>query len=196
MVSVVHRMKRPALFVLAFVLASVFSSFGREAHAIERQHHIGIAPQLAILSVDGKSTMSVGGGGMIHYAYGLTDQLNFMVEASSAVVAREQLQDSPEAKRNRPAGVDHASFGIGYIVDVFKYVPYVSLQGGVYRVAGGTVPEAILIPGVNIGLGLDYQLSRSLAVGIGGRQHFMISKLEEYPSYTTVFMRFEYMWGW
>jgi hypothetical protein len=186
-------MKR--LLALGAALASVFF-FANAAHAIERQHHIGIAPQLAILSIDDKSTASTGGGGLIHYAYGLSDQLNFMVEAGSASVAREQMQDYPEAPRTRPAGVDNLNFGVGYIIDVFKWVPYLSLMGGVYRVAGGTVPEALFLPGLSIGAGLDYQLSRSFAVGLGIREHLMVSKLQTYPSYLTAFLRVEYMWGW
>lgn len=182
-------MKR--LVSVAFVLL-----LAGEAHAIERQHHVGINPQLSILAVDDKSTASVGGGGMIHYAYGVSDTFNFMVEASSSSVARDQQQDYPEAPRTRPAGVDHAAFGLGYIIDVFKWVPYVSLMGGVYRVYGGTVPEALLLPGLSAGVGIDYQLSRSWATGIGVRQHFMVSKLDTYPSYTNAFLRLEYMWGW
>jgi hypothetical protein len=34
------------------------------------------------------------------------------------------------------------------------------------------------------------------AVGAGVREHLMISKLSTYPTYTTIFLRAEYMWGW
>jgi hypothetical protein len=168
----------------------------REARAIERQHHIGAGGQLSILSVEDKSTASIGGGLALHYAYGMNDTFNLMVEATSSSVARDQQQDTPEAPRTRPAGVDHGSFGVGYVIDVFKWVPYLCMLGGVYRVYGGTVPEALFLPGISIGAGLDYQLSRSVAVGVGVREHLMISKLQTYPSYTTVFLRAEYMWGW
>jgi hypothetical protein len=181
--------------LLPFAFAATLLVASR-ADAIERQHHIGISPQIAMLTIDDKSTSSTGAGGVIHYAYGLSDQFNFMVEMSSAVVAKEQKQDYPEAPRTRPAGVDNAGFGFGYIIDVFKWVPYISLLGGVYRVAGGTVPEALFLPGLSIGGGLDYQMSRSFAVGFGVREHLMISKLQTYPSYLTGFLRFEYMWGW
>lgn len=166
------------------------------ARAIERQHHLGLAPALGALSIDGKSTASVGIGGGLHYAYGLTDQWNLTVEASSVVVAADQAQDAPESPKDRPATVDHGAVGVAYVIDILRWVPYVSVQGGAYRLAGGTMPGSLLLPGLSAGLGLDYQLNRHLAVGVSGRQHFMVSKMGTYPSYTTVLLRFEYMWGY
>lgn len=182
------------LALAAIFGVGVFAS--SPARAIERQHHLGLGPELAILSINQKSTASVGGGGAIHYAYGLTDQWNLTVEGRSAVVAADQKQDLPESPRNRPASVDHGAVGISYVIDILRWVPYIGLQGGVYRLAGGTLPEPLFLPGLSVSAGLDYQISRSFAVGLGLRQHLMISKLETYPSYTTVALRFEYMWGY
>jgi hypothetical protein len=164
--------------------------------AIERQHHVGVGAQLAMLVIDDKSTASVGGGLALHYTYGIDDTFNLMVEATSSSVAREQFQDTPETPRTRPAGIDHAAFGVGYVIDILRWVPYVCLLGGTYRVYGGTLPEDLYLPGLSFGVGLDYQLSRSIAVGAGVREHLMISKLSTYPTYTTIFLRAEYMWGW
>jgi hypothetical protein len=168
----------------------------RDAAAIERQHHAGIGAQLAILAIEDKSTVSVGAGLALHYAYGINDTFNLMVEGSSAIVARDQQQDTPETPRTRPAGVDHGAFGVGYVIDVFKWVPYICLLGGVYRLSEGTLREDLFLPGLSFGGGLDYQLTRNIAVGIALREHLMISKVRTYPSYTTVLLRAEYMWGW
>jgi hypothetical protein len=165
------------------------------ASAIERQHHLGLSPALGILQVDGKSTSSTGLGGALHYAYGLSDQWNLTVEASSVVVALNQTR-LPETPRNRPAAVDNGAVGASYVIDILQWVPYIGLQGGVYRLAGGTLDEALILPGLAISGGIDYQISRRFAAGIGARQHFMISKLDTYPSYTTVLLRFEIMWGY
>lgn len=180
--------------VLAFAAALVFSS--GSARAVERQHHLGLAPALGMLTVANKSTLSVGAGGALHYAYGLTDQWNLSVEASSVIVAANQKQDFPTAPRNRPASVDHAAVGLGYVIDILRWVPYLNAHGGLYRVAGGTLPEALWIPGLSLGLGLDYQLNRHFAVGVALREHFMLTKLADYASYTTGLLRFEYMWGY
>ncbi|MBX3221657.1 MAG: hypothetical protein KF795_14140 [Labilithrix sp.] len=167
-----------------------------DARAIERQHHLGLAPAIGSLRIEGKSTASTGIGGGIHYAYGLTDQWNLSLEASSVVVAAKQKQDFPDSPRNRPAAVDHGALGVTYVIDILRWVPYVGLGGGVYRLAGGTLESPLILPGLSLAAGIDYQLNRQFAVGVGVRQHLMISKMDTYPSYTTALLRFEYMWGY
>ena len=166
------------------------------AAAIEHQHHLGLAPELAVLSIKDKSTASVGAGAAIHYAYGLDDQWNLAFEASSAIVAAHQRQDFPEAPRTRPAEVDHAVGGVGYVIDILRWVPYIEAQVGVYRLAGGTLSDSLWLPGAALGLGLDYQLTRSFSAGIAVREHFLVTKLSTYPTYTTIGLRLEYMWGY
>ncbi|MBX3216654.1 MAG: hypothetical protein KF850_31755 [Labilithrix sp.] len=167
-----------------------------DARAIERQHHIGLAPAIGSLRIDGKSTASTGIGGALHYAYGLTDQWNLSVEAGSVVVAANQEQDFVEAPRNRPASVDHAIAGVQYVIDILRWVPYIGLSGGAYRLSGGTLDSMLILPGLSLGAGVDYQLNRQFAVGLGVRQHLMVTKVSTYPSYTTALLRFEYMWGY
>ena len=41
------------------------------ASAFEHQHRIGVDGGVAFISIDQKPTLSVGGGGGVHYAYGL-----------------------------------------------------------------------------------------------------------------------------
>jgi hypothetical protein len=166
------------------------------ASAVEKQHHLGLGGGPSFLVIDDKSTVSIGGGLALHYAYGLNDTFNLMVEGSSSIVAANQDQDTPDTPRTRPGGVDHGAFGVGYVIDVLQWIPYVCALGGVYRLHGGTLDHDLFLPGVSVGAGLDYQLSRSFAIGVAGREHFMLSKLGTYPSYTTVLLRGEYMWGW
>ncbi len=100
------------------------------------------------------------------------------------------------ARRDRPATVSHAAAGVSYVIDILRYVPYIGVQVGAYHLAGGTLDDPLVLPGVSAAVGIDYQFSRSIAAGIGARQHFMVSKLDTYPSYTTVLLRLEYMWGY
>jgi hypothetical protein len=166
------------------------------AQAIERQHHLGLSPTLAMLSIKDKSTLSVGGGGAVHYAYGLTDQFNLTFEGGSAVVAADQQQDFDTSPRNRPARVDHGAIGAGYVIDILQWVPYIGLAGGLYHLSGGTMQDALFVGGISLAAGLDYQITRHVAAGIGVREHLLLSKLETYPSYTTFVLRLEYMWGY
>jgi hypothetical protein len=165
------------------------------ASAVENQHHIGLGPSLAILKIDDKSTVDVGAGLGLHYTYGLNDQIQLMAEASSAIVAAKQGQDEPTSPHTRPGGVDHVAFGAGYVIDVIRWVPYIGALGSLYRLSGGTLEKSLFIPGLELGAGIDYQLSRNWAVGLAGRQHMLLTKLSTYPTYTTVLLRVEYMWG-
>ncbi len=180
---------------LSLALLAAVALVPSTAAAVERQHHLGLGPSLAILKVDDKSTLSVGGGATLHYAYGLNDQFNVIGELGSAVVALNQQQDLPESPRTRPARLDHASVGLGYVIDILTWVPSLSAQLGVHHLSGGTLDSSLVLPSAQLGLGLDYQLSRSFAVGVAARQHFLLTKMADYPSYTTATLRFEYMWG-
>jgi hypothetical protein len=184
------RVAAASLVALALALAS------SPARAVEQQQHLALAPQLGILAVKDKSTASVGGGAAVYYQYGLTDQWNLSIEGSFSVVAANQKQDFPDAPKNRPAGIDQFSLGATYVIDILRWVPYIGLEGGIYRLWGGTLENNVLSAGAAISGGLNYQLTRHLAVGVGARQHFLLSNLSTYPSYTTVLLCFEYMWGY
>ena len=184
----------PSALVSLAVGALLWAS-PREAQALERQHHLGLDPTLAMLKVDDKSTLSVGVGLGAHYTYGINDQFNFLAEVNWSRVAANQQQDEVTSPHTRPADVAHASAGVGYVIDVLRFVPYVGLLLGGYRLSGGTLDSALLLPGAELVVGLDYQLSRQWAVGIAGQQHLLFTKASTYPSYTTVLLRFEYMWG-
>ena len=50
--------------------------------------------------------------------------------------------------------------------------------------------------GAQLALGLDYHIDRTWAVGVAVRQHMLLGDITTYPTYTTVFARAEYVWGW
>jgi hypothetical protein len=186
----VHRL------LVASLLGGLVCFAARPTRAIERQHHIGIDPTVGALDIKDKSTLSIGVGPGIHYAYGLTDQFNITADASAVVVAANQEQDDPTSPRNRPATVTNASAGVGYVIDILRWVPYLGVQAGGYMLTGGTLPDPLFVFGGSAQIGLDYQLSREMAIGISGRQHFLLTKLATYPSYSTFGIRLEYMWGY
>jgi hypothetical protein len=181
---------------VALSLAAVTLAAAGDARAIERQHHVGLGPSIDVLSIDDKSSLDVGAGVGLHYTYGLSDQWNLMAEAGSAIVAADQQRDAPDTPATRPATVDRAAVGVGYVIDVLQWVPYVGLLAGGYRLAGGTIDGSLFLPGAELALGLDYQLSRRWAVGVGVRQHLFVTKMSTYPAFTTGLVRIEYMWGY
>jgi len=176
-------------------VACVIALASGSASALERQHHLGLDPSLAMLKVDDKSSMSVGAGLGAHYTYDINDQFEVMAEVNMSRVAADQQQDFPESPHTRPADVAYATAGVGYVIDVLQFVPYLGVLVGGYRLSGGTLDAALLLPGAEGAVGLDYPLGRHFAIGLAGRQHFLLTKTSTYPTYTTVMLRLEYVWG-
>ena len=190
-------MRKVAAFTLAsMVLAGALSASPREALAIERQHHFGLDPTLALLKVDDKSSMSTAVGLGAHYTYGLNDQFNFMAELNASFMLEGEKLADATTPHTRPTQIGHALAGVGYVIDILRWVPYFGILAGGYRLAGGTLDNQLLVLGGAVQVGLDYQISRQWAVGGAVQQHFLVTKMSDYPSYTTLMLRFEYMWGY
>ena len=184
---------KPALLLgLAFAVGVTTPS--GSASAAEKSHHLALAPIGALLKVKDQA-VSVGGGASAMYTYGLTDQLNLMAEVSHSFVGIGQhLGSLPPGVR--PGFVSTGAAGISYVLDVLRWVPYggVLLSGN--AVGGGNLPNAVFAPGGQLALGLDYQFSRHVVAGVGFRQHLFFTKLSEYPSYSTFFLKAEWQWGY
>lgn len=181
---------------LGAALAIVDLAQPANAEAFERQQHFGIGGGVSMLKVDDKPTLSIGAGGGLHYTYGLSDQFNLVAESTTSIVALNQQQDSPESPRTRPSGVDTLGVGVAYVFDVLRYVPYIGVLPTGYLLTGGTLPDAKLAFGAAIALGMDYQLERNWAIGVAFRQHMVLSEQSTYPTYSQLFLRAEYVWGW
>lgn len=164
------------------------------ARALEREHHVGADLGLSALKVDDKSTISACCGLGLHYTYGLTDAFNLMAEANGSIVSFGETLDK-DTPHTRPTMVGHASVGVAYVLDVLTWVPYGGLLIGPTVLSGGTLDRALVLPDAVVALGLDYKLSHTWSVGVAIRQHMMLSKTSMYPSYTNLFARVEYVWG-
>jgi hypothetical protein len=178
--------------------ASVFlalASVSERASAVEHQHHLGLDSGLSMLKIDDKATLSVGAGLGVHYAYGLTDQLNLMIEGSSSIVALNE-DKGPGIPTTRPARIDVLGAGIGYVLDITRLVPYGGVLAAGYVLSGGSTDKPIVLGGAQLALGCDYMLTRNFAFGLAYRQHMLLTQMSTYPSYSTIFLRVEYVWGW
>jgi len=164
------------------------------AVAVERQHHLGMAPAAAALYVDGVGARGLAGGS-VQYAYGLSDAFNFHAEvgAYNALIGPRRSADAP---RTQPASVMSGALGASYVIDILQWVPYLRLDGGAFRFAGGTLGQNQWRMGVSLGGGLDYQLQRNLAVGVLFKQTVFVTDTSTYPSLTTGALKFEWLWGY
>jgi hypothetical protein len=165
------------------------------ATASERQHHLGLAPVGSLVKVRNHN-VSTGIGATALYTYGLTDQLNLMAEASHSFLGLGQGGDTPAPPLIRPGFLSTGAVGVSYVLDVLRWVPYAGILGSGNVMGGGTLPTAFFAPGAQVAAGLDYQFSRHLVAGVGFRQHFLLTKLKDYPSYSSLFVKIEWQWGY
>lgn len=181
--------------IAAAVAAASFAP--APAHAFEHQHHFGIDGGVAFISIDQKPNLSVGAGGGIHYAYGLSDAFNLLVEGAFCGVALQESRGT-NIENNRATMIENVGAGIAYTLDVVRWVPYIGVLASAFSLHGGTVDDVRFAGGATIAAGIDYQLSggpKHFSLGLAVRQHFMLSDIKNYPSYTQIFLRAEYVWG-
>ena len=177
---------------VATILASV--AIAAPAAAVEREQHVGLDAGSAILGMSDKTDVGVALGA--HWAYGLTDEFNLMAEGSFSLVSPGESIASAATPRTRPATTANAGVGVAYVFDILRWVPYAGILAEGYALMGGTLPSTTWIPGGAIAVGLDYRLDRSFAAGVAFRQHLLATDTSTYPSFTQVFARVEYTWGW
>ena len=95
--------------------------------------------------------------------------------------------------------IENLGVGAAYVFDVLRLgtrTSACSRAGSRLTAAPSTACAAAA--GATFAVGLDYQVTRGpkhLAVGVAVRQHFMLSDIVDYPSYTQIFLRAEYVWG-
>jgi hypothetical protein len=181
-------------WIAGLALAGVFLA-SRSAGATEKEHHLGADLGLSLLSIQDKSTVDFGGGIGAHYAYGLSDQFNFLAELNGSIVALGSQGDAM-TPRTRPSTLSTAAVGLAYVLDITQWVPYFGVLAGAGMMTGGTVDSPLFLPDGVIALGLDYRVNHDWSLGVAARQHMFVTRLGDYPSYTTLNARLEYTWGW
>ena len=171
---------------LAVVLAALLSA-GRAA-AVERESQIGLelgAPMLVVQR--GHSSTLTGAGLGLHYTYGISDAINLVADAGSAILP---------LGASSLTTLSNANLGLAYVLDVLRWVPWGAAELGGYAFTGSAVGGTQILPGVALALGLDYRFDRSWAAGVMLRQHMLLTDLSEFPSYTQALLRVGYTWGW
>ncbi len=179
--------RRPPLLTALAAAAIAISTPGAAA-AFERQWHAGAGFGYSMLAT--AAGTAHGFGGAAHLTYGLNDTWNAMAQVDFT---------------RQPSGdlaVAGGALGIGYVLDVLRWVPYAGAMAGGYDVwtTGATCSAAPTLPchsarlGLSVPVGLDYQLNRSFAVGVQGRYQLLL--LGDAPAHMiTAFARAEYVWG-
>jgi hypothetical protein len=165
-------------------LAAVVAAAGlcpARAAAFEREWRVGLGGGLAAVDEVG-----LGPALDVHGAYGLSDLFDVNLELLGS---RHRADGSTD--------VLSAAAGMSYKIDVFQWIPYVEVAGGLYYYGGDGGPngEKGVEPGASAALGLDYLVSRSFSLGLQVRQHASFSDGLSLP-YLTSTLRAAYRWGW
>jgi hypothetical protein len=177
---------------VAVALATSFAPGA--AWAVEKEHHLGAGPGFTVLTIDQKPTNDVGASLFVDYSYGITDAFNFLAEGTTSLVALDE-RPQPGVNDTHPAMVSSLAVGASYIFDVLRWVPHAGALVGGYVLNGGSLDHTLILPGAQVGAGLDYRITPQLSVGVIGREHILFSRLTTYPFFLTVFARAEFSWG-
>lgn len=178
-----------ALALLAALAAVPLLSPSR-AEAFERQWHAGADLGYTALLFNGGITQHGFGGGL-HLGYGINDTWNLLAEVNTSF---------------HPSGgwlLAGGGVGAAYVVDILQWVPYVGGVVGAYDVAStgkqcGTRNHAAchsVWANLEIPFGIDYTLSRSFSLGLGGRYQLLLSNVSPLNA-ISAFARVEYLWGY
>ena len=110
------------------------------------------------------------------YAVSLNDDV--MYGGARPLVVGESIEMAAEAKY-------YAGGGLTYTIDILRLVPYVDfslgLLGTTREVNGERRTRNDL--GVELGLGVDYLVNRTVSIGLVVRYHAMVTALSELPVY-------------
>ncbi|MFT3764882.1 MAG: hypothetical protein QM820_05095 [Minicystis sp.] len=173
---------------IAAVLASA-AALGLAAPAEAHEHLWHFGGSLGFSSLSGGPT-SAGFGLGAHAAFELSDMFNLMGAVNATVHPYGQW------------AIVSAGVGAGYVLDTFHWVPYVGALAGPAGIfstdplCGAAISEPCRAfrLSLEIPFGLDYQITRRLAVGVAGRVQMIL--LGPLP-WTTVgaYARVDYTWG-
>ena len=160
-------------------LLVLWAAFARPAVADEKEIILSASPDFAFIHLDGHTAW--GGGGAVDVSYGLTDAL--AVRATGAFTAHGIGRTDVA-----PAGsvlAYHAGVGVTYAIDIVRVVPSLDFSLGLLGVRRPTSygDQYTNQFGVEIGLGVDYLLSRRIAIGVVARYHAFLTAITELPAY-------------
>lgn len=182
-------MGRRSVSLLVAASVAVLLLVPKRAMAYERQWHAGASFGYGLVHVYDTTASGLGGG--LHLTYGLNDAFNMMLEVDATIHPGSDLL------------VAGAAVGPAYVLDVLQWVPYFGLLVGANDVwyRGEDCGTADLPPchaahlGIGVPVGLDYQVTRSFAIGAQVRYTILLLGDSSPISYLTAFARAEYVWG-
>jgi hypothetical protein len=171
-----------ALALIAFCVVAGRSS---SAFAFERQWHFGASVGYTMLGFP--DALASGFGAAAYGSYGVHDAINLRAQFDFAIV------DIPDPGLS--AMTYMPSVGAEYVFDTLQWIFYVGALVGPVDVSLQDGPD-LWQAGLLIPVGLNYQLSRSFAIGFEGQYRLYLFGADGSPV-NNLFLggRFEYTFG-
>ena len=177
--------------VRSLALLGLALLFAAPARGDEKELTLALQPGFAVASVDGQTLY--GGGGSLDLAYGLTDALALRVTGAFTAHHIDKIGDAP-------AGTFlayQAGVGLTYTLDILRLVPFfdvaIGLLGSVRPRGGGN--EVNNQFGIQLGVGVDYLVTRRFSVGAVVRYHAYLQALSTIPVYIFIGPRISVHFG-
>jgi opacity protein-like surface antigen len=190
---------RPVPRLVALLVAAWAALGPLRAEAERRQWLLAMTPGYSLVYVDGRSPS--GGGGGFEVGYGLTEALSLRASGFLSWHAAEQTKTSPGGT----IGAFSAMVGLNYTLDVIRLVPYFDVGIGLLGVRGDagfhdSAVSNLVVPsstafGIELGFGIDYLLTRHVALGALVRYHAFLTDITRIPVYLYVGPRVSFRFG-
>jgi hypothetical protein len=136
-----------------WILLALTAAAPGAAGAAEDERALSLSLGYAAFHLDERSPQGAQLG--LVFERGVSDAVNLRAAAAAGL----------HADAGSAVGSAQAVLGITYLIDVLKYVPYVSAGAGALFVAGGALDSG-LQPMIELGLGLDVLSSRTFSWGL------------------------------
>jgi hypothetical protein len=154
------------------------------ARAEFKEWKIAVTPAYGVAYIDSRTAN--GGGGGVEVGFGITEALTLH---ASGFLSWHAI----DASMTQKAGTISAyasMLGLTYTLDVIRLVPYFEIQLGVVGTRGtagfGSNPEVAKSSddfALGLGFGIDYLITRHVAVGVIVRYHALMTDLTRIPVY-------------
>jgi hypothetical protein len=184
---------RPWALVVVAALAP------RVARADFKEWTVAVTPAYAVAYVDSRTAS--GGGGGVEVGFGISESLTLHASGFLSWHALDGTKTAKAGTMSAFAGM----LGLTYTLDVIRLVPSFDLELGVLGVRGNAAfgdnaaANAVVASstafGIGLGFGLDYLLTRHVAVGVLLRYHALLTDLTRIPVYLYVGPRVTFRFG-
>jgi Outer membrane protein beta-barrel domain len=180
----------------AWLVCALVCGIPGRAGAEFKEWTVAVTPAYSVAYVDSRTAH--GGGGGVEIGFGVSESLTLH---ASGFLSWQALGASKSEQRGTLSG--YASMiGLTYTFDVLRLVPYFDLEVGMVGVRGNAafgandkVAKSADDFAFALGFGIDFLVTRHVAVGFLVRYHALFTDITRIPVYLFVGPRVSFRFG-